>query len=139
MKLLLDTHTFIWWDSEPARLSLHALALCQDRQNVLLLSVVSVWEMQIKLQLGKLRLALPLKEIIETQQQTNSIEILPVTLAHVLALENLPAYHKDPFDRLLVAQATGLINPLISTQPSYPPDLSVQKLTCVHRAHISGE
>jgi PIN domain nuclease of toxin-antitoxin system len=120
MKLLLDTHTFIWWDSEPARLSLHALALCQDRQNVLLLSVVSVWEMQIKLQLGKLRLALPLKEIIETQQQTNSIEILPVTLAHVLALENLPAYHKDPFDRLLVAQAAGLINPLISTQPSYP-------------------
>jgi PIN domain nuclease of toxin-antitoxin system len=49
MKLLLDTHTFIWWDSEPARLSPHALALCQDRQNVLLLSVVSVWEMQIKL------------------------------------------------------------------------------------------
>jgi PIN domain nuclease of toxin-antitoxin system len=47
--------------------------------------------------LGKLRLALPLKEIIETQQQTNSIEILPVTLAHVLALENLPAYHEDPF------------------------------------------
>lgn len=112
MKLLLDTHTFIWWDSETARLLPHALALCQDRQNVLLLSVVSVWEMQIKLQLGKLRLALPLKEIIE---------ILPVTLAHVLALENLPAYHKDPFDRLLVAQATGLINPLISTQPSYPP------------------
>jgi PIN domain nuclease of toxin-antitoxin system len=61
MKLLLDTHTFIWWDSEPARLSPQALALCQDRQNVLLLSVVSVWEMQIKLQLGKLRLALPLK------------------------------------------------------------------------------
>jgi PIN domain nuclease of toxin-antitoxin system len=95
MKLLLDTHTFIWWDSEPARLSPQALALCQDRQNVLLLSVVSIWEMQIKLRLGKLRLALPLKEIIETQQQTNSIEILPVTLAHVLALENLPAYHKD--------------------------------------------
>jgi len=70
MKLLLDTHTFIWWDSEPARLSPQALALCQDRQNVLLLSVVSVWEMQIKLQLSKLRLALPLKEIIETQQQT---------------------------------------------------------------------
>ena len=57
---------------------------------------------------GQTRLALPLKEIIETQQQTNSIEILPVTLAHVLALENLPAYHKDPFDRLLVAQAQGL-------------------------------
>ena len=97
-------HVYLW-DSEPVRLSPQALALCQDRQNVLLLSVVSIWEMQIKLRLGKLRLALPLKEIIETQQQTNSIEILPVTLARVLALENLPAYHKDPFDRLLVAQA----------------------------------
>jgi PIN domain nuclease of toxin-antitoxin system len=105
MKLLLATHTFIWWDSEPAKLSAQALALCQDRQNVLLLSVVSVWEMQVKLQLGKLRLTLPLKEIIETQQQTNNIEVLPVTLAHVLALENLPTHHKDPFDRLLVAQA----------------------------------
>lgn len=105
MKLLPDTHTFIWWDSEPAKLSPQALALCQDRQKVLLLSVVSVWQMQVKLQLGKLRLTLSLKEIIETQQQTNNIEILPVTLAHVLALENLPTHHKDPFDRLLVAQA----------------------------------
>ena len=92
--------------------------LCQDRQNVLLLSVVSIWEMQIKLRLGKLRLALPLKEIIETQQQTNSIEILPVTLAHVLALENLPAYHKDPFDRLLVAQAMVEGAVLVSGDPN---------------------
>jgi len=117
MKLLLDSHTFIWWDSEPARLSQQALALGEDRQNVLVLSVASFWEMQIKLQLGKLRLALPLKEIIETQQQTNNIEILPVTLAHVLALENLPDHHKDPFDRLLVAQATveGVV--LVSGDP----------------------
>lgn len=105
MKLLLDTHAFIWWDSEPTQLSHRALALCQDRQNVLLLSVVSIWEMQIKLQLGKLRLTLPLREIVEHQQQTNNIEILPITLEHVLALDNLPAYHKDPFDRLLIAQA----------------------------------
>ncbi len=105
MKLLLDTHAFIWWDSEPAKLSAQALALCQDRRNVLLLSVVSIWEMQIKLQLGKFRQSLPLKEIIEAQQQTNGIEILPVTLPHVLAIEQLPPYHKDPFDRLLVAQA----------------------------------
>lgn len=104
MKLLLDTHTFIWWDSEPAKLSPRVLALCQDRQNMLLLSVVSIWKMQIKSQLGKLRLALSLKEIVASQQQTNNIELLPITLEHVLALENLPAYHKDPFDRLLVAQ-----------------------------------
>jgi len=105
MKLLLDTHTFIWWDSEPAKLSPQALTLCQDRKNSLLLSVASVWEMQIKLQLGKLKLNLPLAELIESQQQTNSIEILPVTLVHVLALQNLPPHHKDPFDRLLIVQA----------------------------------
>ena len=105
MKLLLDTHTFIWWDSEPAKLSSQALALCQDRTNTLLLSVASVWEMQIKLQLGKLRVSLPLRDLIESQQQVNSLQVLPIGLSHVLALENLPAHHKDPFDRLLIAQA----------------------------------
>ena len=59
MKLLLDTHAFIWWDSEPAKLPPQILALCQDRANVVLLSVASVWEMQIKLQLGKLKLNEP--------------------------------------------------------------------------------
>lgn len=105
MKLLLDTHAFIWWDSEPAKLSSQVLALCQDRANTLLLSVASVWEMQIKLQLGKLKLNLPLAELIESQQRTNNIETLPVVLAHVLALQSLPVHHKDPFDRLLIAQA----------------------------------
>jgi PIN domain nuclease of toxin-antitoxin system len=61
--------------------------------------------MQIKLQLGKLKLNLPLVEVIESQQKTNNIEILPITLIHVLALESLPNHHKDPFDRLLIAQA----------------------------------
>jgi PIN domain nuclease of toxin-antitoxin system len=105
MKLLLDTHAFIWWDSEPTRLSVQALALCQNPENSLILSVASLWEMQIKLQLGKLRLALSLEQIIESQQQTNRIEILPITMPHVFALESLPSHHKDPFDRLLMAQA----------------------------------
>jgi PIN domain nuclease of toxin-antitoxin system len=67
MKLLLDTHTFIWWDSAPNKLSSQVLALCQDQANDLILSVASVWEIQIKLQLGKLKLQLPLKEIIKSQ------------------------------------------------------------------------
>jgi len=74
--------------------------------------------MQIKIQLGKLRLALPLKEIVETQQKTNNIEILPVTLAHVLALENLPSHHKDPFDRMLIAQAMVEEAALVSGDPN---------------------
>lgn len=105
MKLLLDTHTFIWWDSEPTKLSASALSACQDQGNTLILSVVSVWEIQIKSQLGKLKLNLPLLEIIQSQRQTNNVQILTVELEHVLKLQDLPYHHKDPFDRLLIAQA----------------------------------
>jgi PIN domain nuclease of toxin-antitoxin system len=119
MKLLLDTHTFLWWDSEPGRLSSKALALCQDRANTVLLSVVSVWEMQIKSQLGKLKLSVPLAEVVETQRQTNNIEVMSITLAHVLALENLPTPHKDPFDRLLIAQANVEDAVLVSDDPIF--------------------
>lgn len=105
MKVLLDTHAFIWWDSDPTKLSPQACAVCEDRTNVVLLSVASAWEMQSKLQLGKLDLRLPLAEVIASQQQTNHLQVLPVALGHVLALQNLPAHHKDPFDRLLIAQA----------------------------------
>ncbi len=105
MRVLLDTHAFPWWDSDPARLSSRVLALCQDPGNTLVLSVASVWEMQIKRQLGKLKLTLPLADIITGQQQTNGLEVLSVTLPHALALDDLPAHHKDPFDRLLIAQA----------------------------------
>src|SRR2546430_5092634 len=119
MKLLLDTHTFIWWDSDPTKLSPQALGLCQDRANVVLLSVVSVWEMQIKRQLGKLQLRLPLADMIASQQQTNQIAILPINLSHVLALESLPAHHKDPFDRLLIAQARDEEAILVNSDPVF--------------------
>lgn len=104
MRCLLDTHTFIWWDSEQQKLSKTVSELCQDQSNTLMLSVASVWEMQIKHQLGKLTLRLPLATIIQEQQETNTIEIVPIQLAHVLALENLPLHHRDPFDRLIIAQ-----------------------------------
>jgi PIN domain nuclease of toxin-antitoxin system len=118
MKALLDTHTFIWWDSEPAKLSAQVLALCQNPANTLLLSVVSIWEMLIKLQLGKLSLRAPLVNIV-AQQQSNGIQIVPVVLDHVLALESLPAPHKDPFDRLLVAQANVEAAVLLSADPIF--------------------
>ena len=107
MRLLLDTHTFMWWDSDPAKLSVTALALCSDPTNELLLSVTSLWEMQIKYQLGKLSLRVPLVEMVSQQQATNGVIILPILPAHVFALEHLPTPHRDPFDRLLVAQANS--------------------------------
>lgn len=105
MKLLLDSHAFIWWSSEPEKLSSQARASCEDKSNVLILSVASVWEMQIKTQLGKLELDAPLRTLVENQERTNNMQILPVTIEHVLALDTLPLHHKDPFDRMLIAQA----------------------------------
>jgi PIN domain nuclease of toxin-antitoxin system len=101
---LMDTHTFLWWDSEATRLSSPVLKALQDPSSTVLLSVVSIWEILIKSQLGKLSLRLPLSEIV-SQQVANRVRILPVTLEHSLGLVGLPAVHKDPFDRLLIAQA----------------------------------
>ena len=105
MKLLLDSHAFIWWDNDLGRLSPRVLEMCQDPANMLLLSVASVWEMQIKVQLGKLRLPVGLGEMVMNQTSANHFEVLPIGLAHVLLLDSLPLHHKDPFDRLLIAQA----------------------------------
>lgn len=103
MNLLLDTHAFIWWDSNPAKLSPRALAAIRNPANTKWISVVSIWEIVIKSQLGKLTLHLPLAQIV-VQQQARGLQVLAVSLVHVLALEGLPPIHKDPFDRLLAAQ-----------------------------------
>jgi PIN domain nuclease of toxin-antitoxin system len=106
MKLLLDTHAFFWWDSDPGRLSPAASAAVRDRSNVVLVSTVTIWEMVIKAELGKLTLRLPLADIV-AQQQANGMVVLPVTLPHTLAVQGLPPIHRDPFDRLLIAQANA--------------------------------
>jgi len=109
VKLLLDTQIFVWWAEEPERLSQRAFELCQDSDNSLIVSVVSIWEIQIKHQRGKAEYIVhtPLRELIESQQQENDVSVLGVTVDHVLDLEGLPFYlkHRDPFDRLLIAQA----------------------------------
>src|SRR5207249_7998139 len=106
MKLLLDTHAFMWWDSDPSRLSSTALAAVRDPANEVWVSVVCVWEMAIKSQLGKLQLRLPLADIV-AGQQVNGLRVLNVSLSHVLGVEALPLIHKDPFDRLLIGPADG--------------------------------
>lgn len=112
MRFLLDTHTFIWWNLKPPQLPAHVLALIVDPQNTILLSLVSVWEMQVKLQVGKLTLPAPLPEIIE--KQSEQLDLLPITLAHIFSLEHLPLHHRDPFDRLLIAQAQVEDIPVLS-------------------------
>ena len=105
MKLLFDTHTFMWWHSEPDRIPRDSLTLLQNPNHELLLSIVSLWEMQIKIQLGKLTLRDDLELMLKTQQEQNNITLLSITFLHILELKNLPLHHKDPFDRLLLAQS----------------------------------
>jgi PIN domain nuclease of toxin-antitoxin system len=110
MRYLLDTHAFIWWDNRRSQLSPKAPALCEDLENDIYLSIVSVWKLQIKLLLGKLTLPPPLEKTIEQQIAQNGLRILPLQLNHVYSIAHLPDLHKDPFDRLLLAQvlAEGL-------------------------------
>jgi PIN domain nuclease of toxin-antitoxin system len=105
VKLLLDTHAFIWWDGDQSKLSAAALGACQSLANSLHLSLASVWELQIKMQLGELALRLPLADVLRDQQQQNGLALEPVTLEDILALSALPTLHRDPFDRLIIAQA----------------------------------
>lgn len=105
LNLLFDAHSFIWWIDEPAKLSATALAALEDENNRLFLSDVSIWEMQIKVQLGKMKLKLSLESLIDNQQRDNKVEILQIKTKHIISLDNLPFHHKDPFDRLLIAQS----------------------------------
>ena len=105
MKLLLDTHVFLWWHGERTKLSPKVLALCEDVTNDMYLSIASVWEIQIKLQLGKLKLSNSLDQIVERERHENAIVLMPIDQMHIYGLTNLPAHHRDPFDRILIAQA----------------------------------
>jgi PIN domain nuclease of toxin-antitoxin system len=105
MKLLLDTHTFIWWDSASNRLPSSVLTLMTQPEHELIVSLASLWEIQIKTHLGKLQLHGNLSDIIQQQQTINNIILLPIALNHILELDQLPWHHRDPFDRLLIAQS----------------------------------
>jgi PIN domain nuclease of toxin-antitoxin system len=120
LDLLFDTHSFIWWADEPAKLSATALTALEDENNRLFLSDVSIWEMQIKVQLGKMKLRLPLHDLIESQRRDNEVEILHITTEHILELNNLPFRHKDPFDRLLIAQSIVGDFTIVTVDPEFP-------------------
>jgi len=105
MNILLDTHIFLWLRREPQRVSNRVLNVYYDMNNKVFLSVASLWEMQIKSQLGKLELDVPLSRLIEEQCKYNELQILPIEPCHIFALAELPLHHKDPFDRILLAQS----------------------------------
>ena len=119
MRLLLDTHTFLWFISGDGQLSSKARELISDPENEVLLSVASLWEIVIKVGLGKLRLAGSFEEVIPSQLQSNDIEVLGIELAHLSELNHLPQHHKDPFDRLIIAQALAEGMPLLSKDDNF--------------------
>ncbi|HJZ47151.1 MAG TPA: type II toxin-antitoxin system VapC family toxin [Roseiflexaceae bacterium] len=105
MKALLDTHTFLWWINNDQRLSERVREIIGDGENTLFLSAASGWEIAIKAQLGKLKLAANLEQFIAEQLALNAFESLPIQLPHGLRVATLPPHHRDPFDRMLVAQS----------------------------------
>jgi PIN domain nuclease of toxin-antitoxin system len=105
LSILLDTHAFIWWADAPERLPKALLERLSDPGETVLLSIASLWEMQIKIGLGRLILQQSLRMVVEEQQRDNAIGLLSIEPRHLWALDKLPAVHGDPFDRLLIAQA----------------------------------
>ena len=102
MRLLLDTHALLWWLSGDALLGPYAQELISDPANDILVSVVSLWEIQVKMRVGKL--TADMQEILN-EIEVQAFELLPIDPAHLILLGALPAHHKDPFDHLLIAQA----------------------------------
>ena len=105
MNYLLDTHTFLWFINDDASLSSTAKALIEDPENTIYLSVASVWEMAIKVSLGKLEMPSPFTDFIEEQLSKNTIVLLGIKTTHTGIVATLPFHHRDPFDRLIIAQS----------------------------------
>lgn len=119
MRLLLDTHVFLWWILEDRRLSQSAESLIRDTGNDLILSAVSGWEIAIKTSLGRLSLPADPSTFIPDQIRLNDLSTMDVRMHHTLAVHNLPPHHADPFDRLLVAQSVTERVPLLTRDAAF--------------------
>ena len=116
---LLDTHTTIWFWQDDPRLSRRAKSLIEDPSNRKRVSIASCWEIAIKVGLGKLYLGEPTRPYLERLLVRNHFDLLPITLEHATAVEGLVSHHKDPFDRLLIAQAIVENIPIISVDSAF--------------------
>jgi PIN domain nuclease of toxin-antitoxin system len=123
VRLLLDTHTFLWAAGRQqfALLPQATKEVLEDGTTTLLLSVVSIWELAIKTSLGKLQLSESVADLVRFQQANSGIQLLPITLAHIELVEMLPFHHKDPFDRLLIAQAQVENLTVVSIDAAFDP------------------
>jgi PIN domain nuclease of toxin-antitoxin system len=117
MKVLLDTNTFLWGLSAPEKLSLTARNVVASSERFL--SVASIWEVLIKVRTGKLPLPLPAGDYLTTKMSANGVSVLSIKLEHVLQIERLQLHHRDPFDRMLIAQSVEEGWPIITSDPTF--------------------
>lgn len=119
MTLLLDTHCWIWLNAEPERFSPHTLSQLESDDTDLVFSAASAWEIAIKHAGGKLRLPTSPREFVETRVESLRTKTLPITHGHALRAGALPRHHRDPFDRLLIAQAQVAGIRLVTDDPQF--------------------
>lgn len=126
MRALLDTNSFLWFISGNEKLSDSAKVFITNFNNELILSTASLWEIAIKVSIGKLELLQPYDKLIPQQLEENDIVVMPITLTHLTKLIVLPFHHRDPFDRLIIAQALMEEIPVVSSDAifsEYPINL----------------
>ncbi len=116
MRILLDTHTFLWFVSDDPRLTDSAKSAIENIDNERFISIAGIWEMAIKISIGKLKLSKPFSYLIPDQLEINDINLLPIKLYHLKKITKLHFYHRDPFDRLIIAQSLTENIPIISNE-----------------------
>ena len=114
MKILIDTHCWLWLCSEPERFSKSTLDRLGDRDTQRLVSAASIWEIVIKHGIGKLPLPVAPPAFVPSRLETTQTDVLPISAAHALRVADLPGHHRDPFDRMIVAQAMVEATPLLT-------------------------
>ena len=117
MKVILDTHVFLWGLAEPEKLSVVARRSLASSE--VFWSVACIWEVMIKVQLGKLRMPASAGDYLISKMTANGVSVLPIRLEHVLCLEKLPMHHRDPFDRMLIAQSMEEGWPIITADSAF--------------------
>ena len=136
MKFLLDTHTFLWFTGGSPKLDAYARHLIENTENERLLSIASLWEMSIKASIGKLRLNLTFPEIVSSHVNDNAIKLLHIRPEHLDIVRSLPFHHKDPFDRLIIAQSLSENIPVLSRDEIFDDYANLQRIWGV--ANISS-
>ena len=119
MSYLLDTHTFLWCVTEDSRVSEKAKQIFLNKEVELFISVVSIWEMAIKVSIGRLQIVKPYDVFIKEQISSNSLIILPIRPEHTVQVVRLEFHHRDPFDRLLISQAKYEAMPILGSDKAF--------------------